>query len=154
MVFALSMMVAGSCFAAIVGNVPDSEASLGGVTLGNSMSYVRSIYGAPTGQNRTKGHEKQDVMEYRYGKGFFIRESLYSYTIDEIITNANNGISTPMGVTVGVPKSTVDRLYGQGHIWDGAYRYLTDRGKRIQIQYGADANGVMVVKSIYVYYPA
>lgn len=54
MIFTLSMLAVGSCFAAMVGNVPDSEASLGGITLGNKMSYVRSIYGEPTEQHRTK----------------------------------------------------------------------------------------------------
>ena len=45
MAFALFTMVAGSCFAAMVGDVPASEASLGGITLGSPMSYVRSVYG-------------------------------------------------------------------------------------------------------------
>ena len=48
MAFALFTMVAGSCFAAMVGEVPAGEASLGGITLGSPMSYVRSVYGEPT----------------------------------------------------------------------------------------------------------
>lgn len=154
MIFTLSMLVVGSSFAAMVGNVPDSEASLGGITLGNKMTYVRSIYGEPTEQRRAKTVLNENAILYRYGKGFFILENLYNYTVEEILTNANNGISTPMGVTVGVPKSTVDTLYGEGRLWNGAYLYLTDQGKRIEIKYEADAKGVMVVKSIYVRYPA
>ena len=154
MIFTLSMLAVGSCFAAMVGNVPDSEASLGGITLGNKMTYVRSIYGELTEQRRAKTVLNENAILYRYGKGFFILENLYNYTGEEILTNANNGISTPMGVTVGVPKSTVDTLYGEGRLWNGAYLYLTDQGKRIEIKYEADAKGVMVVQSIYVRYPA
>lgn len=154
MIFSLSMLAVGSCFAAMVGNVPDSEASLGGITLGNKMTYVRSIYGELTEQRRAKTVLNENAILYRYGKGFFILENLYNYTVEEILTNANNGISTPMGVTVGVPKSTVDTLYGEGRLWNGAYLYLTDQGKRIEIKYEADAKGVMVVQSIYVRYPA
>ena len=154
MIFTLSMLAVGSCFAAMVGNVPDSEASLGGITLGNKMTYVRSIYGELTEQRRAKTVLNENAILYRYGKGFFILENLYNYTVEEILTNANNGISTPMGVTVGVPKSTVDTLYGEGRLWNGAYLYLTDQGKRIENKYEADAKGVMVVQSIYVRYPA
>ena len=154
MIFTLSMLAVGSCFAAMVGNVPDSEASLGGITLGNKMTYVRSIYGELTEQRRAKTVLNENAILYRYGKGFFILENLYNYTVEEILTNANNGFSTPMGVTVGVPKSTVDTLYGEGRLWNGAYLYLTDQGKRIEIKYEADAKGVMVVQSIYVRYPA
>ena len=154
MIFTLSMLAVGSCFAAMVGKVPDSEASLGGITLGNKMTYVRSIYGELTEQRRAKTVLNENAILYRYGKGFFILENLYNYTVEEILTNANNGISTPMGVTVGVPKSTVDTLYGEGRLWNGAYLYLTDQGKRIEIKYEADAKGVMVVQSIYVRYPA
>ena len=154
MIFTLSMLAVGSCFAAMVGKVPDSEASLGGITLGNKMTYVRSIYGELTEQRRAKTVLNENAILYRYGKGFFILENLYNYTVEEILTNANNGISTPMGITVGLPKSTVDTVYGEGRLWNGAYLYLTDQGKRIEIKYEADAKGVMVVQSIYVRYPA
>lgn len=70
MIFTLSMLAVGSCFAAMVGNVPDSEASLGGITLGNKMTYVRSIYGEPTEQRRAKTVLNENAILYRYGKGF------------------------------------------------------------------------------------
>lgn len=154
MIFTLSMLAVGSCFAAMVGNVPDSEASLGGITLGNKMSYVRSIYGEPTEQHRTKTVLNENGVAYRYGQGFFILENLYDYSIEEIVTTANNGISTPRGVTVGIPKATVDALYGEGYLWNGVYRYLTDQGKRIEIQYVPDAKGITIVKAIRISYPA
>lgn len=67
---------------------------------------------------------------------------------------ANNGLATPMGITVGIPKSTVDKLYGEGSFVQGSYRYLTQEGKVIQIKYVDDANDVAVVKSIYIRYSA
>ena len=44
----LMLLVAGSFFAARTGNVPVTEGSLGGITLGCDMSYVESIYGNPS----------------------------------------------------------------------------------------------------------
>lgn len=154
MLFALSTLLMGTGFAAMVGKVPDSEASLGGITLGNTMSYVRSVYGEPTEQRRAKTVLNENAIVYRYGKGFVILENLYDYRIEELFTNANNGIATPLGVTVGVPKSTVDTLYGEGRLWNGVYLYLTDQGKRIEIKYEPDAKGVLVVKAIHIRYPA
>ena len=65
MALALFTMVAGSCFAAMVGDVPASEASLGGITLGSPMSYVRSVYGDPTETAWGKDRLNQDAKSYR-----------------------------------------------------------------------------------------
>ena len=105
-------------------------------------------------QHRTKTVLNENGVAYRYGQGFFILENLYDYSIEEIVTTANNGISTPRGVTVGIPKATVDALYGEGYLWNGVYRYLTDQGKRIEIQYGPDDKGITIVKAIRISYPA
>lgn len=153
MAFALFTMVAGSCFAAMVGDVPASEASLGGITLGSPMSYVRSVYGAPSESAWGKDRLNQYAVSYRYGKGFFILEKLYNNTVGELMTNANNGIATPMGITVGVPKSTVDKLYSGGRSGNGYTQYLTQNGALIKITYGRDANGVLVVTSITMRFP-
>lgn len=153
MAFALFTMVAGSCFAAMVGEVPAGEASLGGITLGSPMSYVRSVYGEPTETAWGKDRLNQDAKSYRYGKGFFILERLYDNTVEELMTSANNGIATPMGITVGVPKSTVDTLYSGGRSGNGYTSYMTQHGALIKITYGRDANGVLVVTSIAMRFP-
>ena len=61
MLFALSTLLMSTGFAAMVGKVPDSEASLGGITLGNTMSYVRSVYGEPTETAGGKARVNQDA---------------------------------------------------------------------------------------------
>lgn len=153
MVFALSMMVVGTCLAYTFGPVPASEASLGGITLGSPMSYVRSVYGEPTETAWGKDRLNQDAKSYRYGKGFFILERLYDNTVAELMTSANNGIATPMGITVGVPKSTVDQLYSGGREGNGYTSYMTQNGALIRITYGRDVNGILVVTSISMRFP-
>ena len=152
--FSLTTLLANTCLAVMTGPVPDSEASLGGITLGSPMSYVRSIYGAPTDRVPTKDYIRQDAFSNIYGNSFYVIEYPKNSSVEELYVTANNGIATPLGITVGVPKSTVDTLYGEGRLWNGAYLYLTDQGKRIEIKYEADAKGVMVVKSMYIRYPA
>ena len=153
MAVVLSMMVVSSCLAYAFGPVPASEASLGGITLGSPISYVRSVYGEPTETAWGKDRLNQDAKSYRYGKGFFILERLYDNTVAELMTSANNGIATPMGITVGVPKSTVDTLYSGGRSGNGYTSYMTQNGALIKITYGRDANGVLVVTSITMRFP-
>ena len=153
MLFALSTLLMSTGFAAMVGKVPDSEASLGGITLGNTMSYVRSVYGEPTEPAWGKDRLNQDAKSYRYGKGFFILERLYDNTVAELMTSANNGIATPMGITVGVPKSTVDQLYSGGREGNGYTSYMTQNGALIRITYDRDVNGILVVTSISMRFP-
>ena len=153
MVFALSMMVVGTRLAYTFGPVPASEASLGGITLGSPMSYVRSVYGEPTETAWGKDRLNQDAKSYRYGKGFFILERLYDNTVAELMTSANNGIATPMGITVGVPKSTVDQLYSGGREGNGYTSYMTQNGALIRITYDRDVNGILVVTSISMRFP-
>ena len=69
------------------------------------------------------------------------------------MTSANNGIATPMGITVGVPKSTVDALYSGGRSGNGYTSYMAQNGALIKITYGRDANGVLVVTSITMRFP-
>ena len=154
MVFSFSTILASSCLALVTGPVPDSEASLGGITLGSTMSYVQSIYGAPTDRVPTKDYVRQDAFSNIYGNSFYVIEYPADSTVEELYVTANNGLATPMGIAVGVPKSTVDKLYGEGSFVQGSYRYLTQDGKIIQIKYVDDANDVAVVKSIYIRYPA
>ena len=118
------------------------------------MSYVRSIYGAPTDRVPTKDYIRQDAFSNIYGNSFYVIEYPKNSSVEELYVTANNGLATPMGITVGIPKSTVDKLYGEGSFVQGSYRYLTQEGKVIQIKYVDDANDVAVVKSIYIRYSA
>lgn len=154
MIFTFSTLAVSTCLALVTGPVPDNEAALGGITLGSSMSYVHSVYGAPTDRVPTKDYVHQEAFSNIYGNSFYVIEYPKDSTVEELYVTANNGIATPLGIAVGVPKSTVDKLYGEGSFVQGSYRYLTQEGKVIQIKYVDDANDVAVVKSIYIRYSA
>lgn len=152
LIVAFSVLLGGICMADKAGPLPASEASLGGITLGSPMSYVHGIYGAPTDRYITMGKFNTQAIGNLYGKGFYVIEYASQPAVLELYTDANNGIATPMGITVGVPKSSVDRLYGGGSYYKGDYYYRTQNALDIQIKYGHDANGVTVVKSIYIHF--
>lgn len=154
MAFSLTTLLASTCLAVVTGPIPDSEASLGGITLGSPMSYVQSVYGAPNDRVPTKDYIHQDAFNNIYGNSFYVIEYPKDGTVEELYVTTNNGLATPLGITVGVPKSTVDKLYGEGSFVQGSYRYLTQEGKVIQIKYVTDDNDTPVVKSIYICYPA
>lgn len=152
LIVVFSALLGGLCMADKTGPLPASEASLGGITLGSPMSYVYSIYGAPTDRYLTTGKFNTQAIGNLYGKGFYVIEYASQPSVLELYTDAHNGIATPMGIAVGVPKSTVNRLYGGGSYYKGGYYYRTQNALDIQIKYGNDANGVTVVKSIYIHF--
>ena len=152
LIVAFSVLLGGICMADKAGPLPVSEASLGGITLGSPMSYVYSIYGAPTDRYLTTGKFNTQAIGNLYGKGFYVIEYASQPSVLELYTDAHNGIATPMGIAVGVPKSTVDRLYGGGSYYKGGYYYRTQNALDIQIKDGNDTNGVTVVKSIYIHF--
>lgn len=152
LIVAFSVLLGGLCMADKAGPLPASEASLGGITLGSPMSYVHSIYGAPTDQYLTTGKFNTPAVGNLYGKGFYVIEYANRPAVLELYTDAHNGIATPMGIAVGVPKSSVDRLYGSASYYKGDYYYRTQNALDIQIRYGNDVNGVTVVKSINIQY--
>ncbi|MCQ5211221.1 MAG: hypothetical protein UCI88_00305 [Megasphaera massiliensis] len=152
LIVAFSVLLGGLCMADKAGPLPASEASLGGITLRSPMSYVRSIYGSPAERYMTKNRFNTKAVANRYGKGFYVIEYADKAAVEELYVNAHNGIATPMGVAVGVPKSTVDRLYGSSTYSQGKYYYYTRNAIAIMIVYGNDTNGVTVVKSINIQY--
>jgi len=97
-------------------NIPDSEAALGGVHIGASMDYVRSIYGEPSDYSYGYDTFGNPTTIYRYGNGYYFyvyyNKAGESY-INEITTDANNGIATPAGITVGTPEDVVMNTYGR-----------------------------------------
>lgn len=79
---------------------------LGGLTCGQTRDQVERIYGEPT---------KYSKSEYVYGNSLFITFEQYkdAKRIWRIVTNANNGISTPAGVEVGTKEHVLKRVYGE-----------------------------------------
>lgn len=112
----------GKCFASI----SEDQVSLGGISIGSSTEYVKSIYGYPDTEEVNYNHPlftgRVDV--YTYGNSFKI--TFADNQVVHIYTAANNGIGTPAGITVGMTSSTLTNVYGAADsIHNGNYFYHT-----------------------------
>ncbi len=99
----LVFMTTAICFA----EIPKDEVALGGINLGATPEYVKSIYGEPTSYDRGYG----DSIIYNYNGTFKVMFSggKYMYWME---TTANNGITTPSGIAVGMDASVLSQ-YGE-----------------------------------------
>ena len=98
------MMFSFSSFAAA--EISPSEVALGGIPLGASPEYLKSVYGEPTRYETVNGG-----VVYNYNNTFRVlfASGKYMYWLE---TTANNGIGTPSGVRVGMPESVLEK-YGE-----------------------------------------
>lgn len=90
--------------------LPTSEMNLNGIRPGTSMDYVRGIYGEPQLLNSNNGEKS-----YSYGGSLYIKTSQYGNSPENVTfveSTANNGFSTPSGVTVGMKVSELFDIYG------------------------------------------
>ncbi len=102
------MIVGTTAFASI----PDSEFSLGGITVGSSADYVKSLYGEPDKDSGVRPGTDGNYYEYTYGSSLRIEFDANSNTVTGIFVMANNGFSTPAGITVGMDADVITQLYG------------------------------------------
>lgn len=84
--------------------IKPEQAAIGGVKVGNNMSYVRSVYGEPTAHYVI--HNYYPVDDFRYGSTVRIVAASSGMILNVEITG-NNGWSTPDDVRVGMDKSIV-----------------------------------------------
>lgn len=148
LLLAFCLLLIGSVSAATMGELPESEASLGGIGLNSTMGYVESVYGELFDSYWTTDYFNQDSYCYRYGKGFYIYTD--NGKVEELFTNKSNGIATPMGITVGIPMQSVFNLWGYKEPYDGIYRYSAGLGpKEVEIT-TKKVKGQLLVKSILV----
>ena len=93
-----------STFAAA--EISPSEVALGGIPLGASPEYLKSVYGEPT-----RYETGNDSVIYNYNDTFRVlfASGKYMYWLE---TTANNGIGTPSGIQVGMPESVLEK-YGE-----------------------------------------
>ena len=145
MVFMLTLMSVSVCFAAI----PTSEIAIGGITVGSSADYVKSIYGEPDRITTTYNHAlwRGKIDEYYYGDSFHIILS-----DDKVIwlgTTANNGLATPAGIRVGMKVSTLIDVYGNGKAHRDRYGNICDyyyrsvKSEYSALKFGVDRNGII-----------
>jgi len=96
------------------------QIALGGIPLDAPLTYVNSIYGAPS---HIDGGSRW--ISY-YGNGFLVysspRPKLHNEEkeykvgvnyVDSIKVTQNNGISTPDGAYVGMKENVVEKIYGE-----------------------------------------
>ena len=104
-IFVLIMLITSICTVCYA-EIPRSELTLGGINLGATPEYVKSVYGEPT-----KYEHSSDNIIYNYNNTFRIMFSggKYMYWIE---TTADNGIRTPSGVGVGMNASVLSN-YGE-----------------------------------------
>lgn len=118
------------CCCSLVLNIATTHAkpssdqfSFGGITRDASLEYIMSIYGEPS--ERISG---DTWMTYKYGDdGSFSIDFIYDknfidrckgggspyWHCTEIRVTADNGISTPAGVAVGMSKQELINIYGE-----------------------------------------
>ncbi len=90
--------------------LPTSEMNLNGIRPGTSMDYIKGIYGEPQLLRSNSGEKT-----YSYGGTLFLRTIQYGNSHESVTfveSTANNGFSTPAGVTVGMKVSELFDLYG------------------------------------------
>lgn len=107
-----SLMIMMTCVSSAAGRISMSEVSLGGISIGSSMDYVRSVYGEPT-KIKTESTPYQSWSYYRYGDSVEIAVLDNDNTVHKIQVTANNGFATPAGVTVGMDRKTLYSVYGK-----------------------------------------
>lgn len=114
------------------GNIPKVDIAIGGITIGATESYVREIYGEPDeiyyeSNERRAGSINRKT--FRYGTSFFVifNTDNNSNKVWEVKSAGNNGLTTPVGFTVGMNLSDVREYYGQGRGDNNHLAYTADR---------------------------
>ena len=95
------IMFAGTAIA----SVPASELAIGGIGIGASGSYVRSVYGNP---DDVKSYSWGEI--WKYGSFELVIEK---GTVLSLKSMGNNGLGTPAGLAVGMKIGNAYELYGE-----------------------------------------
>ncbi len=128
------------CFA----EIPSSEVALGGIQLGSSPEYVKSVYGEPTSYD--KGNSDSIIYNYNGTFKLMFASGKYMYWME---TTANNGIKTPSGIAVGMNVSVLDR-YGDVYYEkyeNGVHQKAFWAQGRIVLIFGIVNNKIISIKA-------
>lgn len=127
--------------------VDPAEVAIGGVQIGSSMDYVRSIYGEPTTVRTYYDRVFYGNCEdWTYGDSFVIRFA-QSGTAYSVASTKDNGIKTPAGFTVGQNINGVIDYFGSDKMTrtydktSGTYIYRVYCNSYIYLVFTTDKKG-------------
>lgn len=109
------------------------QARIGGIGIGDSIDYVKSIYGEPTSVSKKgKNYLYDGLYSYNitYGDSFTLSVVENSDGTEEVIdidSTANNGLAMPCGIKVGSQIGEVYKNFGMP--------WRADSGKNINRHY-------------------
>ena len=117
------------CSAAKVFNA--DQAAIGGISVGSSTEYIKSIYGEPNSIHVDENTQDTDTQTWYYGDTFLI--DFVNGIASCVVTSGSNGLATPAGVSVGMKKKTMKSKYGSPKTTEkygnrAIYTYQTDNG--------------------------
>ena len=157
LVFAL-MILSSTCFAGMNAEYLTSM-TIGGVQIGSSEEYVKSIYGEPARIDYDRNlngtnNQGSTAYTYIYGGSFkilFCGNNTIPMQVGEIISTANNGIKTEAGLSVGDNESRIKALYGTEnlniyHDKDGVIKYVYTIGKGFGMGFTVFARHGKIIK--------
>ncbi len=135
--------------------MPREEMYVGGIGSGCSLGYVKSVYGEPKGKNWFDSYGVKGVT-YVYSAAFHVTgwtSSKNPSAEDDILvagfTLKDNSLSTPSGITVGMPYQKVVEKFGEvkKYTYNGKnfYAYVTQNtdGPAVQISFYVDEKGTI-----------
>lgn len=137
--------------------MPDEEMCIGGMTLGCTIEYVKNIYGEPSERKWTEDWRYAKInhyyVTYDYTPSFSVTglpmgksdEEEYAAKV-AYITLKDNSLSTPSGITVGLPYQSVVSMFGEGqkrvHQGKTWYEYRAGFGSS-EMQIHVDDKGII-----------
>lgn len=112
--------------------IPIEQLKIGGVGIGDSLDYVKSIYGEPSIVGKKVKNYLYEGITYdvSYGDSFLLKVLIESDGTENIVninSTANNGLAMPCGIKVGSPIGDMYKKFGMP--WrtnfkkDGTYSY-------------------------------
>lgn len=162
--FAVLLLCQATVFAAPI--IPKEELAIGGISLDCTLGYVKEIYGEPkevTWKEKGKAGSKMGItyyITYKYSDTFNVtgkKSERDSREENELRVNSifirDNSLSTPSGLTVGMPYTTVVEMFGegekltyQGKTW---YSYSPNKGGIILLQFMVNDEGIITEIGVY-----
>ena len=143
-----SLLAAGSLIVlnsvSCIAKVPEAQISLGGIVPGVTLNSVKEIYGEPV--------PSRDGETLIFSKGLIVNvDDDFPEIVEEVsVYSANDKISTPAGVSVGVKDTALNVAYGSAddvdYEHDGVeYTYYSDDLKK-KMEFKVKDNVVVKIK--------